>query len=195
MTVATEPDVIQVNYADAVRLDKRLRQLVERMDNNFAQLTALVAEAKRGEIHLHAGFQSWTAYVADVFTPKTSLQRDQRRELVGYLSGEGMSQRDIAQIAGVGVGTVNRDLAASPVPNGTPEQPITGHDGKTYKRKPTPKRRPPTHCHDSLLNDLSKVLDAVIAEYEGFTEEQKSRLDDLLYDAEVWITKQHKAVA
>ena len=55
-----------------------------------------------------------------MFTVQVRFDREQRRELVGYLSGEGMSQRAIADVVGVGVGTVNRDLDAG-VPNGTPQ--------------------------------------------------------------------------
>jgi hypothetical protein len=134
---AIDPEVIEpLDQASAKRLDQRIRLLVGTINDNIDKLTELVDEAKHGQVHITLGFSSWTAYVKNVFTVNVRLERDQRRELVSYLSGEGMPQRAIADVVGVGVGTVNRDLdAAAPVPDGTPE-PITGLDGKTYRTFP-----------------------------------------------------------
>ncbi|MGB3893246.1 MAG: hypothetical protein WA942_03210 [Mycolicibacter sinensis] len=104
---------------EADRLDNRIRLLVGNINDTFTKLTGLVEQAKSGQIHTVLGYASWTAYISDVFTVTIRLDRAQRRELVGYLAGEGMSQRAIADVVGTGVGTVNRDLAG--VPNGTPE--------------------------------------------------------------------------
>ncbi len=140
MTVDTVVDaeiVDSMAKAAAERLDKRIRLLVGSIHESLAKLHGLVEEAKQGDVHKVLGYPSWTAYLADVFTVRVRLEVEQRRELVAYLSGEGMSQRLIADVVGTGVGTVNRDLAESPVPDGTPE-PVTGRDGKTYPRKPKP---------------------------------------------------------
>jgi hypothetical protein len=106
--------------ADAERLDKRIRLLVQSTRDNIEKLYQLVGDAKAGQIHESLGYASWTAYVADVFTVEWKIGREERRELVAFLHGEGMSQRAIADVVDVGVGTVNRDLDAAPVPNGTP---------------------------------------------------------------------------
>jgi hypothetical protein len=132
MTVDTVIDAEVIRAAQ--RRDKRIRLLVGTIADNMEKLYTLVEEAKSDPMHAAAlGFASWTAYVADVFTVTVRLTAGQRRELVSYLSGEGMSQRAIADVTGVGVGTVNRDLAASPVPDGTPD--VTGKDNKTYQRR------------------------------------------------------------
>lgn len=99
-----------IGIDDARRLDKRIRLLVGTINENIAELHALVEEAKGGHAHVALGYPSWTAYLADVFTVHVRLDRDQRRELVGYLSGEGMSQRVIADVVGASQDTVRRDL-------------------------------------------------------------------------------------
>lgn len=112
MTMEPIIDAEIVDTADAHRLDKRIRLLVATIDNNLAKLHGLVEEAKHGEIHKALGFPSWTAYLADAFQVQIRIDRDKRRELVGYLSGEGMSQRAIASVVGVDQKTVSNDLRA-----------------------------------------------------------------------------------
>jgi hypothetical protein len=117
----------------AERLDRRIRLLVGTIHDQIAKLYELVDKAKRGNVHEALGFSSWTAYLADVFTVDVRLKRQQRRELVSYLSGEGMSQRAIADVVGIDQKTVGNDLRREE--NSSPG-PISGLDGKTYKRKP-----------------------------------------------------------
>lgn len=153
---------------DAKRLDQRIRLVAGSIGDSLAKLHALVEEAKRGEVHKALGFPSWTAYLADALTIRVQIDREQRRELVGYLNGEGMSQRAIATVVGASVGTVNSDLdqvfssehvepAGDPDDSGEPEE-TTGIDNKVYpRRRPEPKpprRRPIT---DEFL-DLSVKL-------------------------------------
>ena len=59
------------------------------------------------------------------------LDRDQRRELVAYLAGEGMSTRAIAPIVGASKDTVHRDLAT--VSGETVDRPsmVTSLDGRS----------------------------------------------------------------
>jgi hypothetical protein len=132
----TDTEVIEPVSRDvAERLDNRMRLLVGTINDNITKLYELVQEAKRGDVHAALGFPSWPAYLADVFTVQVRLEPGQRRELVGYLSGEGMSDRTIADVIGVSDTTVLRDRRAS---HEAPE-PVTGRDGKTYKRKPSPR--------------------------------------------------------
>lgn len=120
MTIEPIVDAEIVDTADAHRLDKRIRLLVATIDNNLAKLHGLVEEAKHGEIHKALGFASWTAYLADAFQVQIRIDRHKRRELVGYLSGEGMSQRAIASVVGVDQKTVSNDLRAGEE-NSSPE--------------------------------------------------------------------------
>ena len=95
----------------AERLDRRIRLMVDAVNKNVEKLEDLVDEAKRGDIHSALGYASWTAYLSDVFTVQVRLDRDRRRELVGYLAGEGMSQRAIADVVGISKNTVTADLS------------------------------------------------------------------------------------
>ncbi|MCX2934040.1 helix-turn-helix domain containing protein [Mycobacterium sp. CVI_P3] len=83
----------------------------------------LVEQAKAGQIHLALGYASWTAYVADACKIEIKIDRDKRRELVGWLSDEGMSQRAIAATLGVSKNTVTTDLSQI----GTPDAEVAGY--------------------------------------------------------------------
>ena len=104
--------VPMLDRPSAERLDRRLRLMVDATNENLAKLQELVAEAKRGGVHSALGYPSWTAYLADVFSVQVRLDREQRRELVSYLSGEGLSNRNIAGMVGVDEGTVRNDQKA-----------------------------------------------------------------------------------
>lgn len=135
----------------AARLDERIRACMSLVENNLATFYALLNEAKTHEIHKVLGFPSWTAYTASVFTFKdTRLTREQRREIVGYLSREGMPQRAIADIVGSSVGTVNNDLnvlfkSEQLSDDDTENAFVTSVTGKKYpQRRP---RRPRFPCN------------------------------------------------
>lgn len=94
----------------AHRLDSRIRLLSNTIADNLAKLTDLIAEAKRGQIHLALGFPSWTAYLSSALSHlEIALASPARRELVTLLADEGMSNRAIAQAVGVSEITVRRD--------------------------------------------------------------------------------------
>ncbi|POY04852.1 hypothetical protein C3469_04360 [Mycobacterium kansasii] len=121
---------------DAKRLDQRIRLLAGSIGDSLAKLHQLVDEAKQGEIHKALGFSSWTAYLADALTIHVQLGREQRRELVGYLSGEGMSQRAIADVVGVDQKTVSNDLRSGEENSSPVLPPVIGIDGKRYPPRP-----------------------------------------------------------
>lgn len=181
MTALDEPVieaeiVTSVSRPDAERLDKRIRLLADSINNNLAKLYELVELAKVGEIHVVLGFPSWPAYIADVFGGQVRLDREQRRELVGYLSGEGMSQRAIAEVVAVDQKTVTNDLRAreensSPEPAGADRKTaaeahpvtVTGRDGKTYPAKQEQKRKP-------RRGDLPKTFEHTVQDLWKLTE-------------------------
>jgi hypothetical protein len=69
---------------------------------------------------------------------RRNLTREQRREVVARLRGEGMSLPRIARAMGVSVGTAHADVQAFSSENVNPSA-ITGSDGKTYPAsRPTP---------------------------------------------------------
>src|SRR6478609_7371263 len=92
--------------AAAERIDRRIRLLVGTINDNLDKLHGLVDEAKMGRAWEALGYKSWTAYLIDVFPSNIKLDKPQRQELVGYLSGEGMSNRAIADAIGVSRETV-----------------------------------------------------------------------------------------
>ncbi len=134
----------------ARRLTERIKVLAEATAEHLDKLQMLVAQAKAGQVHVVLGYPSWTAYVADVFSAaQLSLNREDRRDVVAYLSSEGMSTRAVAGLVGVDDRTVRRDLAGAAY--AAPDAPevvggdvvedrpephrITGTDGKSYPSK------------------------------------------------------------
>lgn len=98
------------HLAEAVKLDRRIRLVSGTAAESIRKLHTLIAEAKAGSIHVALGFPSWTAYLADALADlNLALTPKVRRELVGTLTREGMSQRGIADAVGVSHVTVSRD--------------------------------------------------------------------------------------
>lgn len=183
---STAPTTLDADSAR--RLTERIRYTALSVRDGMEKLQRLVQEAKNGEAHEALGYASWTAYLSDVLGAEPlRLPRDQRQELVGYLSGEGMSTRAIAPIVGVSDRTVSADMqvrsdfAPAPVasrPTVDPDTgevgedyplpaPVTGLDGKTYTRPaaatpPTePKRRALTDQFFDAAYDLGKAVERV----------------------------------
>ena len=122
---------------DARRLTERIRLTAHSARDSIEKLHVLVAEAKDGNAHEALGYASWTAYLADVLGEEPlRLARDQRQELVGYLSGEGMSTRAIAPIVGVSKSTVQNWTDETPTRPAT----VTSLDGRL---RPATRPEPP----------------------------------------------------
>lgn len=121
---------------EAERLTDQIKFTIESIDNGLFKLRNLLEEAQQSNVWQMLGFSSWTAYLASLFEGRPMrLPRDQRQELVGYLSGEGMSSRAIAPIVGVTPMQVSRDVkASSGVTNVTPapdlEEPQAQDEGE-----------------------------------------------------------------
>lgn len=102
-----------MDVASARRLTERIRLNVVAVRDGVEKLQALLEEAKEGNVHVALGYPSWPAYVADVMGDEPlRLSRDDRREIVDYLTGEGMSTRAIGHALGVNNATVKRDRDA-----------------------------------------------------------------------------------
>lgn len=139
---------------EATRPEAQAR--AERIRAGIAALGATledISEAYRRRDWAVLDYASWDAYVSGEFgTDRVRLPPEQRREMVASLRTESMSMPAIASVLGVGVGTIDRDLAA--FPDGKP-QPIEviGSDGKTYA--PT---QPPR------LQDEPEIIEAELIE-------------------------------
>jgi len=111
MRVVSGEVVVLMDESAARRLDGRIRRMAGSVRDQLETLHKLISEAKVGAAHSALGFASWTAYVADVFAAAPlHLEREQRRELVGYLDSEGMSTRAISRTVGAARNTVRDDL-------------------------------------------------------------------------------------
>lgn len=103
-----------LSAGDAQRLTQRIKLTASGVRDGLFKLRNLVDEAKRSNVWQVLGFQSWTAYLADTLADEPMrLGRDERQELVGYLSGEGLSIRAIAPIVGVSKSQVATDVEVS----------------------------------------------------------------------------------
>lgn len=159
--------IVPLDELAAHKLDSRIRRMAETVHRNLNTLAALVAEAKAGQIHQALGYPCWTVYLADALAGQWSVDREDRRELVKFLAGEGMSNRAIARIVGASEGTVRNDRSSgaqdyAPEPSGpeaineepvaTMSRPITGLDNKTYPRsRPREKSNPKPVVTDARL--------------------------------------------
>jgi hypothetical protein len=119
--------------ADAKRLTKQIKATFTQVNSGLNMLSVLVIRAKAGDAHLALGYRSWTEYVSGEFAGLSlRLDREDRRELVAMLAGEGMSTRAIAPVVGADRETVASDLRGGR--NLPPDREVTGLDGKAYTR-------------------------------------------------------------
>ena len=111
-----------LSAADAQRLTQRIKITAGSIRDNMFKLRNQLDEARNSNAWQVLGFSSWTAYLSDTLGDEPMrVSREDRQKLVEYLSGEGLSTRAIAPIVGATKSQVARDIAATPVPNGTPE--------------------------------------------------------------------------
>ncbi len=104
----------EMDADSARRLTERIRYCAVGVRGGMEKLQALGAEAQAGSAHLALGYKPWTASLADVLGDEPlRLAREDRREVVAWLAGEGMSTRAIAPIVGVKQPQVVKDIAAT----------------------------------------------------------------------------------
>jgi transposase len=109
-------EVAPLTKTKAKSLDKKIRSAADKVARShektlglFDELGALLTQAQAGEIHKALGLKSWTAYIADSLNIDVP-QREDRKAVVSFLSGQGLSQRAIAAMTGVSQKTIDRDL-------------------------------------------------------------------------------------
>jgi hypothetical protein len=107
--------IIQVlSPSEAQRLTQRIKLTASSVRDGLFKLRNLVEEAKNSNAWQVLGFRSWTEYLSDTLgSEPMRLAREERQELVEYLSGEGMSTRAIAPIVGASREQVRRDIAST----------------------------------------------------------------------------------
>ena len=122
----------------AKALDKKVRAAAGAVSDTLTDLSALLAEAAKGQIHLALGMRSWTEYMGTIKIPV--LGKEATTEAIEMLHEAGMPQRAIAESTGVPLTTVHRkvkEAEAKAEESGAPKAPATsvGKDGKEYRRK------------------------------------------------------------
>lgn len=182
MSELTVADPNLLTRQDAERLTEGIRTALDRTARGLADLKVRVAEAYQRRADLALGYESWAEYAAAEFGEQTqSLAAPIRRELVGYLSAEGMSPRAIAEAANVDRSTVSRDRkiiraqgvqlahpgSAPPVERVAIAEPqkVTGLDGKTYTppkpKETTPRRRSLVDDAYNANRELYKAVERI----------------------------------
>ena len=159
-------DAARVSVEEARRITERLRTKVLHIREQMDGLGELIARAKTGQVWQVLGYKSWTAYVAEVMGEQPMrLPREQRRELVSYLAGEGMSTRAIAPVIGTDQSTVVRDVQATDA-NASVEQPQSGSaeiaaPEELYSSAPAPIRPATVVSLDGRIRPASQPAPAV----------------------------------
>jgi transcriptional regulator with XRE-family HTH domain len=134
--------------------------ITRRIKKSAGELMMLIAEAYQGRVWLPLGYASWHDYTVGEFDHAPLRLPPEERKAVGvWLRKQGMSQRAIADAVGVAQRTVSNDLQAGEQNCSPDPQPITGLDGKTYKRKPP--NPPPSTSLLCESNDFPKTLKLV----------------------------------
>lgn len=119
-------------------LDKKIKSTAGQARDVLTDLTTLLAEAEKGQIHLALGMRSWTEYMSSLRLPV--LGKEATAEAIEMMHEAGMPQRAISESTGVPLTTVNRkvkEAEAKAEESGTPKAPATsvGKDGKEYQRQ------------------------------------------------------------
>lgn len=118
LETAPEP----LTRSEAERITEGIRIALDRTARGMADLAERVSEAYQRRADLALGYESWAEYATAEFGEQTqSLAAPIRRELVGYLSAEGMSTRAIAPAVGVSQRQVSTDVRSHFSPTPTPE--------------------------------------------------------------------------
>ena len=112
-----------MDVPSARRLTEKIRLTAITVRDGVEKLQSLLDEAKEGHVHVALGYPSWPAYIAEVMGEEPlRLSRDERREIVHYLTGEGMSARAIGAVVGVSGKTVHQDRQVLPQVTPGPDQ-------------------------------------------------------------------------
>lgn len=161
----------------ARKVTEQIRISAHNYSEARTKLMERVQEAKNGNAHIALKYASWTAYLAEVLGEEPMrLARDERQDMVKMLANEGMSSRAIAPIVGASPAQVKRDVRGGSFEPPAPEnvdtstgeihdepKPVTGMDGKEYRR-PDPVEHKPrpealTSQFTGVVTELNRVLD------------------------------------
>ena len=144
----TKPQAAAMSEAEAKRITSQIKAQAKTAKGHLAKLFALVDQAKAGQAWLRTGHKGWTAYLADVLgTDPLDLGTDDRRAVIAYLAGQGMSSRAIGQATGTPHRTAARIAAKATRANGGPAM-VTSLDGRERPAQATTQPKRPALCDE-----------------------------------------------
>lgn len=128
--------LVEIAYGD-------VKQSIETAKAHLEKAAEQVVWQIENRVWTVLGYDSWNEMrEAEYGGAAFMVPKAERPELVARMRAQGLTQQDIADTAGVGVGTVNRDLAASDFPSGKSAAPVTNSRGQqrpaTYAPRYTP---------------------------------------------------------
>jgi hypothetical protein len=184
-----ESEVIEgvpLSEAQAKTLNGRIHSACANFVYSRNELQDLLEQAYSGAIDAALGYPSWPAWFADNVSI-TPADKAERQAWASAMAGRGMSQRAIAGVLGVGVATVNADVAG--VRNRTPDTAsdsdnVVGLDGKRYRRKREPKQRKhdisPEAMEREIGDSAARMADEFADMFAGLAEDFDERIGDAL---------------
>jgi transposase len=201
-----EPEVKPLNKTEAKALDKKIRSASDRVtagigkvQNDFDQLVGLIDQAAQGEIHKALGLKSWAVWLKDAvqFAP---ANRVERKELIGIMSGKGLSQRTIAGMLNVSQKTVDRDLDGEQVEEGATVTSLDGAKRPKNKAKDVEPEQEPLEAETEELEDEKPEAMTAVAIVGAFDDEVANLWAahtelDLLLSEEKWANARKRVAA
>ncbi|NYI78705.1 hypothetical protein [Nocardioides panzhihuensis] len=126
---------VAMSKAEAEKVTLSIQYTLKAVASSWSKAVDLMEQAEAGGAWKALGYASWTAYWSAEFGDiLRGISRDDRRPVVAKMRELGMSTRAIGKVVGVSKDTVQRDLAEAGVSSDTPAPPVTGEDGKTYRK-------------------------------------------------------------
>lgn len=182
--------LVLLSAGEAQRLTQDIKSAATVVRDGLFKLRNLVDEAKNSNVWNILGFASWTAYLSDTLASEPMrLGREQRQELVEYLSGEGLSTRAIAPIVGVHHDTVATDIKAAQAPVGNPTTEVD------FDPTPTLARRDDDWSEPVTVNMATgEVIDAPVTTTETHTVKTVIGLDGKNYPQVAPLPPRRKAL-
>lgn len=118
------------------RIQSKRQAVYDKVARDLQDIASEIAGAYTAGIWIALGYPSgiegWAQFRAEQFNDQIIGPRpEDRNALISNLHQQGLSQRAISAAVGTGLGTVNRTLASTGVPDGTPAN-VQGADGKRY---------------------------------------------------------------
>ncbi|WP_066899018.1 helix-turn-helix domain-containing protein [Mycolicibacterium houstonense] len=174
-----------LNHDAALELDEQIQVVAGKTGEHLDYLSALLLEAKAGEIHKSLGFPSWTAYSIERLRPiAVALNVQDRRTLVAQLHRHGLSVRAVAEAVGMSKSSVGRQVSQCGTGGEAAQsaETTTGTDGKDYPRRRNGGPRGPLPAEMALKRYRSAIrnLDGLPEEAESLKDRICEEIDELI---------------